>query len=297
MKRISISKIRLPGDIEKRRKLPHVVELGKSFAATGGQPAEPPMVEHGTWKLIAGADRLAACLNQQLAELDVIPVTGSPEAMRTLALIENAYRRHDPGERARSIAELLAITGDVSNNTSEPSKPGRPKSQATVKREAVAAMVGSTPEAVRAVERRVAAPAEFPVEEAPGLEACIETMGLDVPEIILRRTAVECDGLKAIGVQVLEMIKATNRLAKQAGHEFQALSESLGAAWTAIKRSRPESVCPWCKLVAKQQKACRACGGRGWLTKGEMEACTDKRLLDDENPGIYVDGKWQLVDK
>lgn len=107
IKSVKVSSLRLPGDIEQRRKRQHVVELGKSFSASGGQPAEPPVVEAGTLRLICGADRIAACLNEGVSMVDVLPVEGTPEALERLSLVENVRRRH--GGHDHEIARLLEL--------------------------------------------------------------------------------------------------------------------------------------------------------------------------------------------
>ena len=102
-----ISQLRLPGDIEQRRKLPHVIALGDSFAASGGQPGESPIVELGTMRLVAGRDRIAACLNQGIRHVDILLVSGTPEELERLALVVKVRRR--PGATDREIARLLEL--------------------------------------------------------------------------------------------------------------------------------------------------------------------------------------------
>jgi hypothetical protein len=104
--------MRLPGDIAARRKLPRVIALGESFAASGGQPAQPPVVAWRTNRLVIGSDRIAACLNLGLRAVDVLVVKGSPAALEALTHVENVYRRHDSAERDASLAELVRIVAE-----------------------------------------------------------------------------------------------------------------------------------------------------------------------------------------
>jgi hypothetical protein len=111
-KSFPIAEMRLPGDIAARRKLPRVIALGESFAASGGQPAQPPVVAWRTNRLVIGSDRIAACLNLGLRAVDVLVVKGSPAALEALTHVENVYRRHDSAERDASLADLVRIVAE-----------------------------------------------------------------------------------------------------------------------------------------------------------------------------------------
>jgi transposase-like protein len=50
-------------------------------------------------------------------------------------------------------------------------------------------------------------------------------------------------------------------------------SEHLNALKRDLKGTRPHSVCPWCR--GKQEKGCRGCQGRGWVTKTTWASAED----------------------
>lgn len=319
IKSVKVSALRLPGDIEQRRKKPHVVELGKSFSASGGQPAEPPVVEHVTLRLICGADRIAACLNEGVAMVDVLPVEGSPEALERLSLVENVRRRH--GGHDHEIARLLELEHPTPAQTFPPvdederpewdleatagqrpmpdiepepplapkAKPGRPASPKTEAVRAVAKATGKTEAAVRAADYRANATGKAPPSP---VAACIETFEVSVPPEVLRDAQEHMAVLEEVCRTTTATQAALTRFSDGHGVMLLRIKEPLHDAGALAKALMPASVCLWCKCT-KHRKGCAGCKGRGWLTASELKTVTDERLkATGALAGIWVDGKW-----
>lgn len=329
VKSVKVSALRLPGDIEQRRKQQHVVELGKSFSASGGQPAEPPVVEAGTMRLICGADRIAACLNEGVSMVDVLPVEGSPEALERLSLVENVRRRH--GGHDHEIARLLELehpapaqtfpevededvpwdASGVASNTAdmvramnaedeaakriEPEPPlapktkGRPASPKTEAVRAVAKATGKTEAAVRAADYRANATSKAP---SSPVAACIDTFEVSVPPEVLRDAQEHLSVLEEVCRTTTATQAALTRFSDCHGVMLLRIKEPLHDAGALAKSLMPASVCLWCKCT-KHRKGCPGCKGRGWLTAGELKSVTDERLKAvGALAGIWVDGKW-----
>lgn len=310
---LKIAKLKLPGDIATRRKNAKVVNLGRSFHATGGQPMHPPVVEKGTWKLIAGNDRISGCMNEGITQVDCLVVSGSESELTEIMLIENAMRRHSSGEQDTALLKLvelhLAREKEEDFPEVEEEKPDEPAPEPEKKEhphqvrhraiEAVAKATGKTTAAVKSAASR-ARTREAEKTAPPEKEEAtlvIESMGLDIPDEIRKATALEHAGLSAMHRELVSLQGKLTRLEGEVGHQYQSLKSSLHDAAVNAKNALPESVCVWCKLTSRRT-GCPGCKGKGWLTVGEMKAVTDEQLLaTGEKAGIYVDGKWTKLDK
>ncbi len=334
-KRVLIRKLRLPGSMEKRRKSQHVLDLGRSFARTGGQPAEPIIVEHMTWKLIAGGDRIAACMNEGIAEVEARMVSGPPEALEALQLIENVNRRNGGEERDAGIRRLLELAGtpegdseafpDVPDEPEErdaqlsnkllpkgavgTGKRGRPSTGKARAIDEVAGITGKTSAAVKQADHRAkkkaekAAAPEGPAKPVP----VIESMGLIIPEDISRQTEIQKRVLAAIAGKLTTLQGDLTRAEGELGHQLQGLKEALHSAAFRARQDQPASVCIWCKLVPNVRERCHSCGGRGWLTVGEMKvvghtsaqglSLYEQLLATGDKMGIWHGGKFLTMEE
>lgn len=319
---LNIAKLILPGDIATRRRNEKVIRMGKSFSATGGAPINPPVVEKGTWRLLAGADRVSACLNENIPRIECLVVSGTASELEEVTLIENAMRRHSAAEQDAAIARMVKLhqsryqedafpeieeereeTEDEEApepKAPEPSQkphPNKMKSEAIAK---VAEATGKTHKAVKAAicrDKKAAEPKPATTAAEPDEQLVIDSMGLDVPADIRKQTALEHAGLSAMHRELVSLQSKLTRLEGEVGHQYQALKGSLHDAAVAAKSALPASVCPWCKLT-KRRKGCPGCKGKGWLTVGERLAVTDERLLaTGKDAGIWVDSKFMKLEK
>lgn len=313
MQTLKIARLKLPGDIATRRKSPRVVNLGRSFHATGGQPMNPPVVEKGTWKLIAGNDRISGCMNEGITQVDCLVVSGSESELTEIMLIENAMRRHSSGEQDTALLKLveLHMARDKEEDFPEveEDKPDEPAPEPEKKEhphkvrhraiEAVAKATGKTTAAVKnatsRARKREEAKENPPAQEEPTL--VIDSMGLDTPDDIRKQTALEHAGLSAMHRELVSLQGKLTRLEGEVGHQYQWLKASLHDAAEHAKNAMPASVCVWCKLTSRRD-GCSGCNGRGWLTVGGMNGNIDKRLLaTGKDIGIWVDSKWKKLDE
>ena len=328
VKQVILARIKAPGDIETRRRQPHVIELGKSFEASGGIPIQNIVVsDKGV--LVCGGDRFAAMLNIGIQRADAVIVKGEPEDLKRLTLIENVRRRHGGARHDQEVAELLRVEhptpaesfpdiADASND-SEPSdspsassaenhsthdaqlpnnllikssvKRGRPKSEKTKAAEKVAAKLGTTSAAVTQAAYRTTKATEPPSEQPPA----IDTWGLEVPKTIIDRTNLEHAALSAICKTLVQAQVQLTRAEKELGTGYETLRIAIHDAAASCKRRLPACVCLWCKLT-KEQAKCVACHARGYLSAGELEVVTDRKLLErGKDAGIYVGGRFVLL--
>ena len=295
-KTVAVSKLSLPGDIEKRRKQPHVLELAASYEATGGQPAEAPVVEYKTGKLIAGADRIAAALNAGLKDIDVLMVSGTPEELERLALVENVRRRHGGHDaQVRRLLELEhptpAETFPEVDDDVEPEPPlapakrtpGRPSEGKGDAVRAVASMTGKTPDAVRVAAGRASKPEDPPkaCEDA----SAINTMCLKVPD------EVKSDAWGETGF-LEETIRALVKLQGDCTRHsvpYPQLKAALHEAAANARANLPKSICPHCKC-SKLQGRCLACRGRGWMRVHEMQDIPAALRATGKDAVVFVNG-------
>jgi len=155
-------------EIERRRQEPHVAELARSFVeATGGEPGAALWVTPAAWPksylLVAGRDRLAACL---LNNLQAVWVRVGEFTSRELVLAEvheNLRRRHD--SRDALIARLVDETqAELTQAAIVPQAGevlrGAPTTTRSAARAEVAAATGLTPKAVARADERAHAPAK-----------------------------------------------------------------------------------------------------------------------------------------
>lgn len=289
-KPVAVSALVLPGDFESRRKAPHIPALAESYLLTGGQPAEPIVVEQRTWRLIAGCDRVAAAMHAGVKHLTAHVVSGPPTALEALTLVENAHRRHNAKEQNEAIARLLEM--EQADAPPAKPKPGRPSKGVTEAAKKVAAITGKSTSAVINAARRAKLP-EAPEPPACAESLAIDTLGLDIPEDIRKRTAAELVAMTGIHRELAKLQRSLTEFRAGNGKQFQLLQQTLHDAAVAAKSSMPKSVCPWCKLLPDMRPTCIGCGGRGYLTVGEAKACTAEELwATGSDAGVYVGGRF-----
>lgn len=314
VKRIKLSSIKAGGDVAKLRSDPLVKAIQSSLVTTGGQPAEPIVVDKNN-NIVAGRKRLAACLNEKVPFVDVMVFDGTADELEQICLVENVRRRHLVGpELDEEISKLVTLQmasvphedTDGEDEEEEPAekeepKRGRPKTDTTKAREVVAAKIGTTPEAVRSAEKRAkqaAAPKE-PVKTPPAIDrdSAIDMLGVDAPAKLIKLTNEEHSLLSDLYSDLVEMSKRITRISKATGRTYTALDEAVHNAGAVCKREVPSHICVWCKCHSRLQKTCLGCKGKGYLTVGEMEAIHDKKLREQllqsgDDAGVYVDGKF-----
>ena len=301
---VRISSIKAGGDVAKLRKDPVTREIEATLPATGGQPAEPIVLDRAG-NLVAGRKRLAACLNADVKTLDVVQLDGTTAELEMVTLIENVRRKHmSAEERGKDLARLLELERkaaepfpDIEDGADEPPekpqptekrKPGRPKKATTKTREELADKLGSTPEAIRSSIQRGKAD-KAPAEKQSG----IDTLGLDVPIALIERTTTERAVLSQFHADLVALQNRITRTEKESdGRHYETLYLAVHEAAALAKRMVPACVCLWCKGHPKLQSTCIGCKGLGYLTNGGMEVVTDAALRKGGDQAcVYVNSR------
>ena len=96
-KRVALAKLIFEGHQEFDTE--EVREMEASFADTGGEPLQVPLVEKETFKVITGRTRLKALKRAGRKDVLVQFATGSRADLARASIIENLRRRHDSPHR------------------------------------------------------------------------------------------------------------------------------------------------------------------------------------------------------
>lgn len=306
-KTLKVSSIRAPGDIEHVRREALTIEIAESYELTGGEPVDPIIVEAGTLRLHGGKHRFAAALNLGKKTIEALVVSGTPEQIETLCLVEQTKRRRATDAEVARLVELQHPTPadtfpeveyepeeDIVSPTIEPDPPlapakrGRPSTGKTEAVESVAKSTGRTPAAVRSAVQRATKPAPDPKVEV----RCIDTLWLDVPEAVAKDAQEHVDLLDKLVRTMVAAQADLTRFSADHGNMVLRIKEPVHDAAALASMLKPDCICLYCKCT-KQRKGCPGCKGRGWMTASERKAVTDERLKKGgEEAGIYVDGKW-----
>lgn len=307
VKKVKLDTIVLPGGFAKRKKEQHVLELAASIRHSG--VISLPVVDSKTRKLVAGGDRLAALMTLKVAQHEVRMVTGTPDELEAITLEENVRRRRgdDYDGMIKRLIQLAVIGGHelpakVASKPApepEPAKVGRPKTERGTAREEVAAKLGKTPEAIRQADKRArraeqeAEEEKIPVEVRLAEKPPITTFGvvLDVEfakAIVAAQEQIDlADSYIRRAQGALTTLKGQGSLGGPLHHRMQA---EVHQAAVAVRRERPDSVCPCCKLIPALKFTCTFCGGIGVVSVDKLANVAPELLLSGEK-AVVVDGK------
>lgn len=311
-------------DRTERMAQPNVREVGTSYERTGGSPINPPVVRRSDRKLFSGHDRVAAAGLMKLDRLVVHLMEGTDAEMSEVALIENAYRRHDDRDALkRQLVELRAAQlskRPVTKLRDAPPARGRPPSAEGVARKEVApalrttaaalkqavyrdrkkeaAAAGGTPEGAEAAggarEGRSPAPAAPSVPPPPP----IETFGLPMPggwlaELVPAARA-RIDRADRLLQQAQAELKGLMDLEHFDPGKAQDLHEAVHRAAHTVRSARPAALCPWCK--GQDDIDCMACRGHRFADAGQMAMKgLPPELVDVDDPQVSVNGTYMQL--
>lgn len=295
---VKVSWIILPGDILERQKRQDVIDMAASFKATKG-PINLPVVQLSTQKLRAGGDRMAAVLLAKLKKVKVRLVEGSEAEMEDLTDIENAMRRHEDRDAivARMVARRTARIDSVTQSGEADKLSGseRGVTHRTAKgqaREEVARDLKTTPEAVRAAERRHAAAAE--PEESPMPKQVlppVEDWGLPLSDEELANVIGSQQAIDSVLRHVRAARSSLDALgaAGKLGERILAdLRGDFGVLAQKLKDARPDALCCYCKNLPLWVTTCMACHGIGYAEAGQYVSVADELVQVGEG-AVIVD--------
>jgi len=324
-KRLSVKSIVLDvPDIRKRMKAPHVAELAKDEEDSGKEYIHAPTIRGEDRRLICGRDRMAGALLNKRKSIWFHVVDCTDKEAAELEEKENIYRRHSEGERAASLARLVALQeqklrserdasiGDNVADAGTASKP--PKSDKTIKieaRRAVARAAGITPKSVKQAEARAAAAEtqlaepELTEEEANAggkieLPPKFNTFDLDLPlasRSVISETAV---WLGDWAQTINGMLRELTELDKQGTYavapaHIQKIRDAFQGAGHAVREAIPASLCFYCKAQPAATPNCSACGGTGVVGRHGGDNVPPEAKLVGDKARCAVGGKWVLV--
>jgi hypothetical protein len=306
-KQVAVKTIVLPSDVKRRQKLPHVIELAKSIAELGEEPIHAPTIAAKTKKLIAGRDRMAALLLNEVSDCWVRLVEGTKQELADLEVDENLHRRHD--NRDELIARRVAkVEGQIEAEIEAGELPdtaygnaGRPKTARGEARERVARELGTTSEAVRAAEHRATAKASPAPSEGKPLVPPVEIWGLPIPEAMPGYEFAEI-------VNVQREIDAADKALRAAQAALTKLGEGGGCGVigqrlaamlranvhdvaAAVRRARPAALCPYCKGIVERRAKCTGCQGIGYVGEEALEGIADELKRPGAGAMVFDGGR------
>lgn len=301
---LPLSRIKVPGDFGAYTKA-HQAEVDElSGARKALLLAHAPTVDKVTMTLIAGRRRFAGLLNDGVKRTWVHLVEGTPAELRRLTASENLHRGHGDDLTALRVAYVDATVAEVEAEREladeGPRKAGRPVTAKGEARQRAAVDLGTTPEALRKAEARVAAkdaPDEPDVDDEPP----VDMLGLTASWRWLTGLATVKRMTASIDQQ-LRQLQGQARYVPQP-HQ-QRLYAAIHAAAAVARSIAPAIACVICRDpdgTLGKRTGCLSCAGLGWMTadgqKGlhpsAMEAkpapSTTKRLaVQVERGGDFV---------
>jgi hypothetical protein len=99
----------------------------------------------------------------------------------------------------------------------------------------------------------------------------------------LKRTFTEYEGIKCV----------VGKLGR-GKHYSSALRDALEQL-NLLRKQRPASLCPHCKLLPELQPTCNVCRSSGYVGEealGSVEKCL---LAEGDDAGVWVNGKWRTM--
>lgn len=293
---IKLSALRLPGDIARRRKAPHVKELAASIKANG--LAHLPVVD-STFSPVVGRDRIAALLELGHKTTEVRTVEGTADELEALEIAENLHRRRDDVDemRSRYVAVMERQLVEVASTNSplhrDVGRPATPRGQAINE---AAKQEGVTPRAVRDSLARVEAKAaEVEEPEEPEQTDPVEMWGLRVDgreqEFAQVRQVQEV--LRAADTALKAALRAVASLKdgpKICEIAYYRVRQGVQLAADTVRRSIPTHLCPYCKGMKNRTPKCTGCAGTAY-TGGDIADHIGPELKRRGMQAMVIDGK------
>lgn len=303
---IQTKSIRTPDNFAALLADPRVKRLAASIkGVTQIAPIVVQAIEGGAYKLWAGHDRFAAVTltNKQTIRADIR--TGSDADFLLLQIAENDNRRHR--------ADLIeAFEAEVGTNLESVLPAQRVKEKQNA---GLAEAQGVTVAAVKKARQRAAkkdssdgrakTAAEGTSSPGPGAgspDAAGVATGEDAQPFTLDLLGLEDASARAIekyarrDQEAIDEADKYLRLAQTALARmtectpYQQLKAQVHRVAAQVRSHRPEFICPWCKGLPVQSKACLPCGGLGHVTD---EVCGRAPAELTNGPTLVaIDGKF-----
>jgi hypothetical protein len=262
-------------DFDKRLVQTHVIKLADSIRKLG--LIHYPLVRMGaTLEVIAGEDRVAACVLLNLDSVTCRLVSCTDAEVLELREAENRDRRNHTGtELAELVQKKLETLPPPAALTPE-KHVGRPKLEKTLALEEVAEEAGISKDAARKKIERAQKKAQRAQEAGDAPEASappFETWGRAVDPVLLAETAEAhralTDAASKVSTALGRLTAIQNKALIRDGLANQ-LAELLKEASRSLRHARPAALCAWCKGQPDLRKGCAACLGAAYLLEANM---------------------------
>ena len=299
VKKVRLDTIVLPGGFAKRKKEPHVALLAASIERGG--VISLPVIDAKSRKLVAGGDRLAALQLLKVAQHEVRLVEGTPEELEAITIEENLHRRRgdDYDAMTARLVQLQRVAAadeeleaDSTGNP-EPARRGRPQTDLGAAREVVAERLGKTPEAIRQAEKRAKAKEEEASAPAQEQGPPVTTYGVPMPADltqVIREAQVLVDEADRHLRAAQRSLAVLGKQGSLGGPLEFRMRSALHTAADTVRRERPDSICPCCKLLQPQQLTCAFCGGIGVVSNMKLQTVAPDLLLGGDK-AMVLDGR------
>jgi hypothetical protein len=137
---------------------------------------------------------------------------------------------------------------------------------------------------------------------APKVSCLKQTLGLEVPELIEDSACAEqkrvdrmAGALREFGAALTDHRKEMAGLNAADDKTFEDWENQRGSMASAIRRSRPASLCPHCKphvhegkLFAELTPTCAACRGTGYISEEKIDGIEKALLAEGDDAGVWV---------
>lgn len=131
----------------------------------------------------------------------------------------------------------------------------------------------------------------------------VRTLGLDAPAEMLVRIEKEQNLIDKMSKLLAELkrtfteyegIKSVVGKLGKGRHYGSALRDALEQL-NLLRKQRPASLCPHCKLLPELMPTCNVCRNSGYIGEealGTIEKCL---LAEGDDAGVWVSGKWRTL--
>lgn len=285
---VPIKSLVLPGDMRKRMKEPHVLQLGQSMGQVG--MLHLPIVRHPSRELLSGGDRVAALMVRKQQTVVVRQVECTDREAQQIRLVENCERRHNLEKQREERAEMMAtLEQDEQKKDTKRREKGAKVPRETPKgraRKEMAKQLDITPDAIRKQEQRTKhREEEEAVQYSKKLPEDFETFGLIVEGDLVREINEQTALLEELANFT---VGALSKLSRADVPHTDSAKAALKTAGSCLRSALPVALCPWCKGFVADQ--CAGCQGTATLPKSRLSS-VPQEYMNAEKPVVMFNGQ------
>lgn len=307
--RKSVKSLHLPGEIGKRQKQRHVIDLAADIRELGDEPINAPVFDKAG-QIIAGRDRMAALLLNKAKRCWIRVADATEQERSDLEVSENLYRRVDNRDEmiARRVHRMVEKVAAKKAATASPRGEAVTRQDIAQARKTVARQLNTTPKAIKSAEERERSRAKDKGEIAGSSPALtgdgergesgklspafltpvdppcpVDTFGVEASPAFRMRMSEMQGVLEVIN---RHLINAQTELAKLKAMEFpgalwQRLKADIHGAAYNVRAAKPALVCLYCRDpdgTSLLRDHCNGCSKLGYLTE-EQRAMVPRELM------------------